>query len=145
MKQYLFSFRHGCIGYVLIKLKYYYNVTSYKSFINTVYDLWDRPRLLYSRASGQFVFVISRSIIRLYTRVGYLYLISLFPFNCTWLYFIQMYTYFIIFCCLFSFIDISFIYIHQFRFNDVLAVFNFRQIVFIFTYIAENVMLNSTS
>ena len=88
MKQYLFSFCHGCIGYVLIKLKYYYNVTSYKSFINTVYDLWDRPRLLYSRVSGQFVFVISRSILRLYTRVGYLYLISLFPFNCTWLYFI---------------------------------------------------------
>ena len=34
-----------CIGYILIKLdaKYYYNVTSYKSFINKVYDLVGQP------------------------------------------------------------------------------------------------------
>jgi len=51
MKQYLFSFCHGCIGYVLIKLKYYYNVTSYKSFINKIYDLM-----------GQTSFVVFKSI-----------------------------------------------------------------------------------
>ena len=37
-----------CIGYILIKLdaKYYYNVTSYESFINKVYDLVGQPSYL---------------------------------------------------------------------------------------------------
>ena len=45
IKQYHFSFVYFCIGYILIKLdtKYYSNVTSYKSFINKVYDLVGQP------------------------------------------------------------------------------------------------------
>ena len=37
-----------CIGYTLIKLdaKFYYNVTSYKSFINKAYDLVGQPSYL---------------------------------------------------------------------------------------------------
>ena len=40
-----FFFLDFCIDYIFIKLdaKYYYNVTSYKSFINKVYDLVGQP------------------------------------------------------------------------------------------------------
>jgi len=43
-------FLHDYIGYIFIKLdaKYYYNATSYKSFINKVYDLVTQPVYVYS-------------------------------------------------------------------------------------------------
>ena len=64
-----------CIGYILIELdaKYYYNVTSYKSFINKVYDLVGQPSYIKFQSNLVAQFFLFYYQIKLYRFKNILY------------------------------------------------------------------------